>query len=601
MKKENTNKSFTKINIKNIFGKKKDKNIEKSNDNNLDKVKCIELLVVNNINKLSLDTGKKITFLKKKIKELKLSYCNDELSFDEASILLEELNINFKYGGALKLEQNFLNKLSCINKKNECKPLVIGVFGHINHGKTSLISKIINKNIYEEEEITQDISIYKSLYNNENFFIIDTPGHSIFNILKFSIFNTSDIFLIVISLNKKIENETRIIFDEILSKNLQDRLIIAFTHEDLFKNSERVIKEKEIANDVNNYLGVTIPYISVSSKTGYGIDILLKMCFETYHTFFKFKIYETEVAKGEILYKYKKNKLNAFLIRLDQGCIYKNSYCVFKNSFGDVLQIKTMFDFFDIKNFPLSKICGFGFFCITFHENVNISINTLFFGNLEKNDAKAISSIELKKYDKDSATQNKEIINDSNVDIKLFISSSSDVTNQAIINYINSRFLHSIKIEKSFVGFDDVDMKFLKNNNKAIFINFCNINFNKKLINEMKSIGLSFYDFNNIYRMVEFLEKELENIKEFKKSKGKIVKIFKLNSGNYVIGCSLLKGELHVGNSVYFSKENFLSKVISIKKEKESIQSATKGFNFGIVLDSFNHNLDIGDEFIVEV
>lgn len=613
----NNNKNI-KINLTDIFGKKKIKNNQSISKENKKDKKIISLSIQNDIFTLSYNIGKTVEFLRKQAQGINIKIVNNNINLDDASKLMNHLKINFKLNNDLLIQEK-INKKPLLADDFHNKPIVISIFGHINHGKTSLLSKIINKEITEPEEITQDLSIYKHNINNKEIFIIDTPGHGIFNVLKFSIFNSTDIFVIVIALHRSVENETKIILDKIVECNFIDKSIIAFTHSDLLQKEEIPIKAKALSNKVYEYIGFSIPFVTLSSKTGEGISQLLDMCIENYELLFLKKVYQLKVCSGEILYKHKQDKINSFLVRLDHGKLAKNSYVVLQNKDGLVLKVKNIINIFDKKFFPLPCANAFGFFYITFDQECNVLPNTLLTGNLSKNEAKSLSIIEFSKnniaptVEKTKSIKKLKIKNKISTDIepeeiikptiliKLFIISTSNVTNIAISQYIENNFTNLVKIEKTFVGFEESDLAYIKNYQHTYVVNFMHDQINKKYINEIKKHQVYFMNFNNIYRMIDFIHEKIQSIKENLQTCGKIVKLFRLDSGVIVIGCQLNNGLVHIGDIITFKKYNFKSKVLSLKREKEDIKEACVGYNFGMILTITNNSLEEGDEFVIDM
>jgi len=152
---------------------------------------------------------------------------------------------------------------------------IIGMAGHIDHGKTELIKALTGletDQLKEEKErgITIDLGF---AYWKENVTIIDVPGHEKFIRNMVTGVNAVDLFLLVIAADDGIMPQTREHF-EILNFFGVKKGVIALNKTDLVDEEWRNLVE----SDINEFLkenGFTdVPVIPVSARTGEGIDSL---------------------------------------------------------------------------------------------------------------------------------------------------------------------------------------------------------------------------------------------------------------------------------------------------------------------------------------
>ena len=157
---------------------------------------------------------------------------------------------------------------------------IIGMAGHIDHGKTELIKALTGletDQLKEEKErgITIDLGF---AYWKDNVTIIDVPGHEKFIRNMVTGVNAVDFFLLVIAADDGIMPQTREHF-EILNFFGVKNGIIAVNKIDLVDEEWKDL----ILNDIHDFLKensfVNIPVIPVSAKTGIGIDRLREEIF----------------------------------------------------------------------------------------------------------------------------------------------------------------------------------------------------------------------------------------------------------------------------------------------------------------------------------
>lgn len=112
---------------------------------------------------------------------------------------------------------------------NQVAPLdekvpIVSIFGHVDHGKTSLLTALKNMSkIQEVGGITQNISVYNWICQNRKLFLVDTPGHQILSRQREFVAKISDFVIIVIDAEKGIEAQTVEILK--LTENVPKRMI----------------------------------------------------------------------------------------------------------------------------------------------------------------------------------------------------------------------------------------------------------------------------------------------------------------------------------------------------------------------------------------
>lgn len=158
------------------------------------------------------------------------------------------------------------------------KPPVVVVLGHIDHGKTSLLTAIKDFKILSKEAggITQHVGAYQVEHNNKKITIIDTPGHESFSAIRSRGSKVADIGILVIDACEGIKKQTKEAISHIKKENLTT--IVALNKMDKPEANPEMVKqqlgEEEIY--VESY-GGTVPCVEISAKTGKGISDLLDL------------------------------------------------------------------------------------------------------------------------------------------------------------------------------------------------------------------------------------------------------------------------------------------------------------------------------------
>ena len=183
-----------------------------------------------------------------------------------------------------------------MNNKNkpQLPELNVGVVGHIDHGKTTLLSKLTGKfpDTHSEElkrGITiklgyADMTIYKegNNYNNKgkgqpiryiSFF--DAPGHEMLMATMLSGAAIIDAAILVIAANEGIKPQTREHFIALQAKKIKE-IIIVQNKIDLVSKEQALANYKEIKDFVKGTMAENAPIIPISSQQEINLDKLIE-------------------------------------------------------------------------------------------------------------------------------------------------------------------------------------------------------------------------------------------------------------------------------------------------------------------------------------
>ena len=204
---------------------------------------------------------------------------NTQLDDDIAEFVAAELGIEAEFRAQVSLEDKLLSGLwDQEDSDNELltRPPVITFLGHVDHGKTSLLDRILGIDVVSGESggITQHIRAYQIQKDDSRIAFVDTPGHEAFTEMRARGANVTDIAVVVVAADDGVMPQT----EEAIShaRAAEVPIVVALNKIDLPGVDENRAMQGLSSNDLlPSEWGGDVEVIKTSAITGDGIDDLL--------------------------------------------------------------------------------------------------------------------------------------------------------------------------------------------------------------------------------------------------------------------------------------------------------------------------------------
>lgn len=204
---------------------------------------------------------------------------NTEIDEDSAHLLADELGAELEFRQAVSLEDAVLAEFEQEDTPESLQPRppVITFLGHVDHGKTSLLDRLIGINVVDKEAggITQHIESYQIEKDGRKISFVDTPGHEAFTEMRARGANVTDIAVLVVAADDGVMPQTIEAISH--AKAAEVPIIVALNKIDLpSANPDKALQDLAAQELLPSEWGGEIEVIRTSAITGEGLDELLE-------------------------------------------------------------------------------------------------------------------------------------------------------------------------------------------------------------------------------------------------------------------------------------------------------------------------------------
>ena len=226
-------------------------------------------------------TGTSVAVVIKKLMELGYMFTlNHSFDAEVAELLVVALDLKATVKKEATLEEQYVDSaFDQVDPEESLKPRapVVTFLGHVDHGKTSLLDRILHLHVVSGEAggITQHIRAYRVSTPGGDVTFVDTPGHEAFTEMRARGANCTDVAVLVVAADDGVMPQT----EEAIShaKAAGVPIVVALNKMDLpGVNRDKVIQELATNDLMPSEWGGDVEVVETSATTGMGVDNLLE-------------------------------------------------------------------------------------------------------------------------------------------------------------------------------------------------------------------------------------------------------------------------------------------------------------------------------------
>src|SRR6266702_525696 len=485
---------------------------------------------------------------------------------------------------------------------------VVTVMGHVDHGKTSLLDYIRRAKVASGEAggITQHIGAYHVQTPRGMVTFLDTPGHEAFTAMRARGAKVTDIVVLVVAADDGVMPQT---IEAIHHAKAADvPIVVAINKIDKHEANPEKVKQELVAQAVvPEEYGGDSPFVSVSAKTGKGIDELIERVLLQAEVL-ELKAPVDAAAKGIVIEaRLDKGRGPVATVLVQSGTFKRGDVVLAGTSFG---RVRAMLDengnsvpeaghSIPVEIQGLSDVPGAG-------EEV------MALGDERK--AREIALFRQGKF-RDVKLARKQAANLENMFeqmgegearvLALLIKADVQGSQEALVHALGRLATDEVKVNVVHSGVgaiteSDVNLALAS---KAVIIGF-NTRADTTARKAAETSGVDVRYYNIIYDAVDEVKAALSGMlapekKEHVLGLVDVRQVFKISKVGAVAGCMVLEGLVRRNALVRVLRDNVVvhsGEIDSLKRFKDDVREVKAGFECGMSVKGYS-DLRVGDQF----
>ncbi|MDI6746743.1 MAG: translation initiation factor IF-2 [Rhodocyclaceae bacterium] len=532
---------------------------------------------------------------------------NQHLDQETAMIVVEDLG-HKAFAAKLDDPDAFLDEEQVEHKDSELLPRapVVTVMGHVDHGKTSLLDYIRRAKVAAGEAggITQHIGAYHVETPRGMVTFLDTPGHAAFTAMRARGAKATDIVILVVAADDGVMPQTKEAIHHAKAANVP--LVVAITKIDKpDANPDRVRQELVTEGVVPEEYGGDVPFVSVSAKSGQGIDDLLENVLLQAEVL-ELKASVDSLAKGLVIEaRLDKGKGPVATVLVQSGTLKRGDVLLCGQVFGRVRAmldetgrpIETAGPSIPVEIQGLSDVPSAGDEAMAMADEKKVREIALFRQGkfrdvrLAKQQAAKLENI----FEQMGEGEVKTLA----LIIKSDVQGSQEALAQSLVKLSTDEVKVNV-IHAAVGGISESDVN-LAQASKAVIIGF-NTRADAGARKAAENFGVDIRYYNVIYDAVDEVKAALSGMLSPEKRENvlgmvEIRQVFRISKVGAVAGCMVTSGIVKRSAQVRLLRDNVVihtGELDSLKRFKDDVREVKEGFECGLSLKNYN-DINEGD------
>lgn len=472
----------------------------------------------------------------------------------------------------------------------ECRPPIVVIMGHIDHGKSTLLDYIRKTNIVAGEAggITQHLSAYCVEHTTKDgikkhITFLDTPGHEAFQKMRLRGADVADIAILIVSAEDGVKPQTLEALESITKAGIP--YIVAINKID--KPGADLVRTQATLIEHGIYIegmGGDISWVAISAKQGTGVNELLDLLLLTAELA-DFKTNAETKGTGTIIEgKLDGKRGNTATLMIQDGVVCAGDFVVSGTSYAPVRIME------DWAGKSIRKGCASEPVRIVGWNEVP-QVGAKFITTSSKKDAEAY----ILTHTISAPEQTQQNSNTELPVIPILIKADVLGTIDAIVHELHKCESERVTVRVVGTGVGTItanDVQSVSAKGSAIIVGF-NVKPDRMAVDLAERLGVTIETFDIIYKLSEWLAETLKERTPKKEEeritgKAKILKHFSMQKNTHVLGARIEEGTLSLNQQVRIMRRDIeLGRGVlkNLQQQKSNVHAITEG-EFGMQLDS---------------
>ena len=484
---------------------------------------------------------------------------------------------------------------------------VVTVMGHVDHGKTSLLDYIRRAKVASGEAggITQHIGAYHVETPRGMITFLDTPGHEAFTAMRARGAKATDIVILVVAADDGVMPQTKEAIAHARAAGVP--LVVAVNKIDKpGANLDRVKQELIAENVLPEEYGGDSPFVSVSAKTGQGIDDLLE------HVLLQAEVLELKAAKDAparglvVEARLDKGRGPVATILVQSGTLKRGDVVLAGSSYG---RVRAMLDENGLSISEAGPSIPVEIQGLIEVPNAGEEVMVM----ADERKAREIGQFRQGKYrdvklaKQQAAKLENMFENMGEGEVKtlaMIIKTDVQGSQEALLHSMVKLSTSEVRVQvvhAAVGGISESDVN-LAVASKAVIIGFnTRADASARKLAEANGIEIRYY--NIIYDAVDDVKAALSGMlapekREHSLGLVEIRQVITISKVGAIAGCYVLEGLVKRGSSIRLLRDNVViwtGELDSLKRFKDDVKEVKFGFECGLSLKNFNE-IEVGDQ-----